>query len=90
MSKWLAQLKFDPTSTLASSGNEAIVYFTKRDLLEQEGNTGKSHMEVARGSKDSSKSAVRWFMEIFGEKGSELSGVSLSAISDVEELQSAS
>jgi len=36
LSKWLAQLKFDPTSTLASSGTEAIVYFTKRDLLEQE------------------------------------------------------
>ena len=34
MSKWLAQLRFDPTSTLASSGNEAIVYFTKRGLLE--------------------------------------------------------
>ena len=36
MSKWLAQLNFDPTSTLISLGNEAIVYFTKRDLLEQE------------------------------------------------------
>jgi len=36
LSKWLPQLRFDPTSTLASSGNEAIVYFTKRDLLEQE------------------------------------------------------
>jgi hypothetical protein len=36
VSKWLAQLKFDPTSTLASSGIEAIVYFTKRDLLEEE------------------------------------------------------
>lgn len=36
MTKWLAQLKFDPTPTLLSSGNEAIAYFTKRDLLEQE------------------------------------------------------
>lgn len=36
MTKWLAQLRFDPTPTLLSSGNEAIVYFTKRDLLEQE------------------------------------------------------
>jgi len=36
LTKWLAQLKFDPTATLLSSGNEAIVYFTKRDLLEQE------------------------------------------------------
>ena len=34
--KWLTQLKFDPTPTLLSSGNDAIVYFTKRDLLEQE------------------------------------------------------
>jgi hypothetical protein len=32
----LAQLKFDPTPTLLSSGNEAIAYFTKRNLLEQE------------------------------------------------------
>ena len=36
MIKWLTQLKFDPTRTLLSSGNDAIVYFTKRDLLEQE------------------------------------------------------
>ena len=36
MAKWLAQLEFDPTPILLSSGNEAIVYFTKRDLLEQE------------------------------------------------------
>ena len=36
MTKWLAQLKFDPTPTLLSSGNEAVEYFTKRDLLEQE------------------------------------------------------
>jgi len=32
----LAQLRFDPTPTLLSSGNEAIVYFTERDVLEQE------------------------------------------------------
>ena len=36
MTKWLAQLRFDPTPTLLSSGNEAIVYFTERDVLEQE------------------------------------------------------
>jgi len=36
LAKWLTQLKFDPTPILLSSGNEVIVYFTKRDLLEQE------------------------------------------------------
>jgi len=36
LTKWLAQLRFDPTPTLLSSGNEAIVYFTERDVLEQE------------------------------------------------------
>jgi len=35
LTKWLAQLKFDPMPTLLSSGNEAIEYFTQRDLLEQ-------------------------------------------------------
>jgi len=35
LTKWLVQLKFDPTPTLLSSGNAAIVYFTKRDLLEE-------------------------------------------------------
>ncbi|TLM98899.1 hypothetical protein FDZ71_16495, partial [bacterium] len=32
----MAKLRFDPTPTLLSSGNEAIVYFTERDVLEQE------------------------------------------------------
>jgi hypothetical protein len=36
LKKWLAQLRIDPTPTLLSSGNEAIAYFAKRDLLEQE------------------------------------------------------
>lgn len=36
MTRWLAQLKFDPVPTLLSSGNKAIAYFTKRDLLERE------------------------------------------------------
>jgi hypothetical protein len=31
--KWLAPLKFNPTPTLLSSGDKAIQYFTKRDLL---------------------------------------------------------
>lgn len=33
MNDWLKQLKFDPIPTLLSSGNEAIQYFTHRDLL---------------------------------------------------------
>ncbi|MCW4017402.1 MAG: hypothetical protein NWF00_01750 [Candidatus Bathyarchaeota archaeon] len=33
--RWKAPLRFDLTSTLLSSGNEAVVYFTKRDLLEE-------------------------------------------------------
>jgi hypothetical protein len=33
--KWLSQLKFDPTSALQSSSNEAVAYFTRRDLLEE-------------------------------------------------------
>jgi hypothetical protein len=32
---WLESLEFDPTPTLLSSGNKAIEYFTKRDLLEK-------------------------------------------------------
>jgi len=36
LTKWVAQLRFDPIPTLLSSGNEAVVSFTKRDLLEQE------------------------------------------------------
>jgi len=40
MNKWLNNLKFNPIPTLISSNNEAIVFFTKRDLLEEkEGNT---------------------------------------------------
>jgi hypothetical protein len=33
--KWLTPLKFNPTPTLLSSGNKAIEYFTKRDLLDE-------------------------------------------------------
>lgn len=36
LTKWLAQFKFDPTQPLLDSGNEAIEYFTRRDLLEQQ------------------------------------------------------
>ena len=32
---WLAAIKSDPTSTLLSSDNKAVEYFTKRDLLGQ-------------------------------------------------------
>ncbi len=33
--KWLAPLKINPTAALLSSGDEAITYFTRRDLLEE-------------------------------------------------------
>lgn len=35
MSTWLNILKYDPLNTLLSSGNEQIVYFTNKDLLEK-------------------------------------------------------
>ncbi len=33
---WHAQLKFDPLPPLVSSGDEALVYFARRDLLEED------------------------------------------------------
>jgi hypothetical protein len=33
MDHWLSQLKYDPIAPLLSSGNEAIRYFARRDLL---------------------------------------------------------
>lgn len=33
MSKWLNNLKCNPIPTLISSDNEAIIFFTKHDLL---------------------------------------------------------
>ncbi len=33
MDNWRKQLKFDPLLPLLSAGNEAILYFVKRDLL---------------------------------------------------------
>jgi len=36
MSKWLNNLKCNPIPTLISSDNEAIIFFTKRDLLWEE------------------------------------------------------
>jgi hypothetical protein len=36
LKKWLGQLEIDPTPTLLSSGSEAVAYFTRRDLLEEE------------------------------------------------------
>lgn len=33
MSKWLNNLKCNPIPTLVSSDNEAIIFFTKHDLL---------------------------------------------------------
>lgn len=33
MNKWLNDLKYNPIPTLISSNNEAIIFFTKRDLL---------------------------------------------------------
>lgn len=35
MSTWLNQLRFDPLPQLLSSGDPALVYFTRRDLLEE-------------------------------------------------------
>jgi len=35
MENWQKQLNFDPLSPLTSSRNEAVEYFTKRDLLEE-------------------------------------------------------
>jgi len=32
---WLSKLKYDPIKTLLGSGNHAIIYFTKRDLLDE-------------------------------------------------------
>ncbi|MBY8987514.1 MAG: hypothetical protein KGD61_03590 [Candidatus Lokiarchaeota archaeon] len=36
MEEWKEQFKYDPLAPLISSKNEAIIYFTKRDLLEKE------------------------------------------------------
>jgi hypothetical protein len=33
MNDWRKQLKFDPLPPLLSSGNEALLYFVRRDLL---------------------------------------------------------
>jgi len=35
MDGWLKQLRFDPLPQLVSSGNDALFYFVKRDLLEE-------------------------------------------------------
>lgn len=35
MKHWRGQLNFDPLSPLLSSGNEAVEYFAKRDLIEE-------------------------------------------------------
>lgn len=36
MDTWLKQLNFDPLAPLLTSGNEALLYFTRRDLLEEQ------------------------------------------------------
>jgi len=36
MNQWLKRLRFDPTAPLLSSGNEAIRYFCRRNLLDQD------------------------------------------------------
>ena len=33
LTDWLAELKYDPLKTLTASGNEAVAYFARRDLL---------------------------------------------------------
>lgn len=35
MNNWRAQLKLDPLPPLLASGNEAVLYFTRRELLEE-------------------------------------------------------
>ncbi len=35
MTDWLSKLKVDPTKPLLESGEDSIIYFTKRDLLEE-------------------------------------------------------
>ena len=35
MSNWLKQLKYDPIRLLLASGDQALIYFTKRDLLDE-------------------------------------------------------
>lgn len=39
MSDWRSKFIYDPVKTLLDSGDEAIIYFTKRDLLEEEVNS---------------------------------------------------
>lgn len=34
MTHWLSKLKYNPIKTLLESGNHAVIYFTKRDLLD--------------------------------------------------------
>jgi hypothetical protein len=33
MHTWISQIKYDPIAPLLSSGNDALIYFTRRDLL---------------------------------------------------------
>ena len=35
MADWLSQFKYSPIKPLLDSGNDAIIYFAKRDLLEE-------------------------------------------------------
>ena len=35
MTSWLTKFKYDPTAALLKSGNEQVVYFTNRDLLDK-------------------------------------------------------
>jgi len=36
MADWLSQFKYSPIKPLFDSGNDTIIYFAKRDLLEEE------------------------------------------------------
>jgi hypothetical protein len=35
MANWLSKFKIDPIKPFLESGNEAIIYFARRDLLEE-------------------------------------------------------
>ncbi|BDZ69882.1 prenyltransferase/squalene oxidase repeat-containing protein [Methanobacterium petrolearium] len=38
MTDWLSKFNYDPTKSLLESGNETIIYFTKKNLLEEDVN----------------------------------------------------
>ena len=59
---WLNHLKYDPIEPLLSSGYENVVYFTRRDLLEENAGDVKKlwRMKKARNIVDRQKPDGRW------------------------------